>query len=793
MLTLRPYQTKAVDDVRAEYLKGRTAPVLVMPTGAGKTQVAAWIIRSALERGNRTLFCAGRTELLDQTVDKLRNAGVDSVRLIQASRDVGPKDAEVTVASIQTLTTKRWADKLPPAELLILDECFPAGTLVDGRPIESLQIGDRVRSFNESTGCIELRPVRHLFCSRPSTLVTVHLDDGRAVTCTAGHPFFDGDGYTPAIQLSKGQYVFGQFQENASQLRGMRNLVSGMETGSSGDLLDGVQGNATCGSKKDSRDELRDLRNVGVGERTIRPGIRTTRTDVLLGYLQTKHAVAREFRTYDANQSQISRSPQQADDRMQPDARRGHAGPGQCVVASAEPSAAGAGRERHRTLSDGGEVAVGASVGLGRQSCGSHNAAVQVEVSCALQDRHRASADDDGSRDRRLESLRSGAASAGRQEAGLARVARVDRVEVHERRDRDGFGALYQDDLVYNIEVEGNHNYFVDGILVHNCHHGAAATWTRVLKQYPSARRLGLTATPERADGKPLGDLFDCLVTGPSVRELTDAGHLVECIVFPPAGGTRLSKAIALDPVAAYQQNGNNERAIVFCISRQHAQRTEAEFLAAGIECAVIDGTMARGARRSILARFRAGEIRVLSSIGVLTEGWDDPGCSVAILARDFGHPGLFIQCGGRVLRPHPGKTHARLIDLVGSVYEHGTLDYDGRTYSLDGTAISGVVRDTIKQCMKCGAVYRPNQRCPNCGAEQELMPFQAPAVTGEGLTQLKGPVAPPVKPEHIRTIVAKYDGRCWNCRERITAGATVLFATVARRIAHLSCERRAA
>lgn len=445
-LILRPYQERAVNDVRAEFLKGRKAPVLVMPTGSGKTQCAAFIIRSALERGNRTLFCAGRTELLDQTVDKLKGAGVESIRLIQASRDIGPEDADVTVASIQTLTTKKWMAKLPQAELLICDEV----------------------------------------------------------------------------------------------------------------------------------------------------------------------------------------------------------------------------------------------------------------------------------------------------------------------------------------------------------HHGASTTWSRVINAYPNSRRLGLTATPERADGKPLGDLFDCLVTGPSVRELMDLGHLVECIAFPPTGGVQLDTAeIALDPVSAYQRNGNGERAIVFCVSRKHSDQVEGEFLAAGYAAATIDGTMGRAARKETLAKFRSGEIRILSSVGVLTEGWDDPGCSVAILARGFGHPGLFIQCGGRILRPHPSKTQARLIDLVGSFWEHGSLDTE-RSYSLDGKAISEAVHLPIKQCPECGAVFKPNQRCPNCGTEQPIMPFAPPTNTNIGLTEVKGSVAPREKPEHVVSIIAKYPGRCTTCLGRIEPGERIWWATVAKRGKHNPCRSAA-
>src|SRR5262249_19796792 len=111
------------------------------------TVLAAAVIRAALLRANRCLFLSGRTQLLGQTVDKLAVADVTDVRVIQAERDVGPAEAPVTVASIQTLSTDRWRDRLPPAEFVILDECFPAGTLVDARPIELLRAGDLVSSY----------------------------------------------------------------------------------------------------------------------------------------------------------------------------------------------------------------------------------------------------------------------------------------------------------------------------------------------------------------------------------------------------------------------------------------------------------------------------------------------------------------------------------------------------------------------------------------------------------------------------------------------------------------------
>ena len=63
-----------------------------------------------------------------------------------------------------------------------------------------------------------------------------------------------------------------------------------------------------------------------------------------------------------------------------------------------------------------------------------------------------------------------------------------------------------------------------DLVIVDECHRSMASSVRTVLESYPLARLLGLTATPERGDGAPLGDVFERLVCGPSVAELTTRG-----------------------------------------------------------------------------------------------------------------------------------------------------------------------------------------------------------------------------------------------------------------------------
>lgn len=121
-MKLREYQERAVRELREQYQAGHRAPVLVMPTGSGKTPTAAEIIRLALAKQNRVLFATDRIELLNQGVRKLADAGITDPRVIQANND-NQSTSPVTVASIPTLATARWLSQLPPADLVVLDEC----------------------------------------------------------------------------------------------------------------------------------------------------------------------------------------------------------------------------------------------------------------------------------------------------------------------------------------------------------------------------------------------------------------------------------------------------------------------------------------------------------------------------------------------------------------------------------------------------------------------------------------------------------------------------------------------
>jgi DNA repair protein RadD len=226
-----------------------------------------------------------------------------------------------------------------------------------------------------------------------------------------------------------------------------------------------------------------------------------------------------------------------------------------------------------------------------------------------------------------------------------------------------------------------------DLLVLDEAHHYAAHDWRQLREHYAYARVLGLTATPERRDGEPLGDVFQELIVAASYSELIAAGYLVPCRVFQPP--ENLGNDLAQDPLEAWGKYSAGRQTFVFCARVDGAHMLAQRFRDAGILAASIEAETPTRERDDTLRRFRAGKIRVLTNVGVLTEGIDVPEASVVEFARGFGHVGGFLQAVGRVLRPAKGKTHATLIDLTGSTLKHG-LPTDDRDYSLGDRPISG-------------------------------------------------------------------------------------------------------
>lgn len=246
---------------------------------------------------------------------------------------------------------------------------------------------------------------------------------------------------------------------------------------------------------------------------------------------------------------------------------------------------------------------------------------------------------------------------------------------------------------------------------IDECHHAGADEWIKPVQRYP--KRVGFTATPQRGDGRPL-DMFKRLVIAAQYSELLKAGHLVPCKLFRP--DEDISPNLARHPLEAYQAHAKGQSCIVFARSVELAREYASELTDAGFPAAALDAKTPAVERADMITRFKAGELRVLCNVFVLTEGFDAPATECCIIARGCSYTGTFLQMVGRVLRTAPGKTHATLIDLAGVSHSHG-LPTEDRSYSLDGKqAISST--GALRVCPSCGLCYAPTGEpgCPGCG-----------------------------------------------------------------------------
>jgi DNA repair protein RadD len=229
-----------------------------------------------------------------------------------------------------------------------------------------------------------------------------------------------------------------------------------------------------------------------------------------------------------------------------------------------------------------------------------------------------------------------------------------------------------------------------DWVAIDECHHAPAHTYSTVLAHYQTSWIFGLTATPERADGKPLGGQFDYMFAAANYSDLLAAGHIAPCKVITPAKA--MNGGLAQCPLVAYQaltqELGEHPLTFAFAKNVRAATAYADAFNAAGVSAGVVTGKTSPAVRADLIKKFSNGEIRVLWNVNVLTEGTDVPAARVCLLARGVGHAGTFLQMAGRVLRIHESKPRAFLVDLAGVSLKHGSPTID-REYSLNGRAIA--------------------------------------------------------------------------------------------------------
>jgi DNA repair protein RadD len=300
-----------------------------------------------------------------------------------------------------------------------------------------------------------------------------------------------------------------------------------------------------------------------------------------------------------------------------------------------------------------------------------------------------------------------------------------------------------------------------DLIFIDEAHRTPGESYVQILQAYPKATVIGLSATPARLDGSALLEHFDTLHVGATYSELIEAGHILAPRVFAPRrsvdlAGVRkragdfveaqLERAVMPlvgDIVKEWRQHAEGYSTVCFAVSIRHSQAIVESFTQAGIAAEHLDGNTSEDERLAILMRLETGRTLVVSNVGVLCEGWDQPRVKCCIMARPTLSLVLYMQCVGRILRPW-GALPPIVLDHAGNVTRHG-LPHEDREWLLAGGQPRRANPIPAHVCGGCYA-YVLRSPCELCGFERpapERSARGARSVAGELAEIVSAPVDP--------------------------------------------------
>lgn len=270
-------------------------------------------------------------------------------------------------------------------------------------------------------------------------------------------------------------------------------------------------------------------------------------------------------------------------------------------------------------------------------------------------------------------------------------------------------------------------------IIIDEAHHSAAETWSAILTKWPRAKLLGVTATPQRPDGRGLGKLYKQMILGPSTAELIRGGYLASPRVFAPptvdTSGlhTRMGEYVVSEAeqlvnrpsitgsaLEHYQEHTNGLPALAFCVSVKHSEDVAADFRKAGYSAIHLSGKTDRELRRAAVKDYRAQRIQLLSSCDLFSEGFDVPGTRVGIMLNPTQSIVRHRQQTGRIMRPGDDKW---IFDHVGNTMRFGLPDDEVEWTLEDEDKKKKKKPPSTKVCEKCFSAARAGVMiCKECG-----------------------------------------------------------------------------
>lgn len=723
---------------------------------SGKSLVLAQICSDAVNLWNgRVLIVTHVKELVEQNSNKvIQYLDEDLVGIYSAGLKRRDTEHPVIAASIQSIYKR--ACELGAFDLVIVDECFPAGTMISTPrgdiPIENLYIGQPVHT---ALGVSEIEAIS----ARPTqSFIELEFDNGNTIRCTPNHPFFTEQGWKQAETLEVGSRLFSK--EDMQALRedvSTQNILEhrwnpqgmyvrsrmGKEVVLQSSMFGTVQAEAK--GKKRSQACAMEISPCSNCQQEMQ---------MLWENFSPLGQAGPRRQCYQLHERiPLEKSALLFDILLQEsrecDVDTGRKGKGKPNTQEKEYSAE---NQRRQWSVDKTAKTTSRKTGAGMVCgvCGHDRSPSPQRIAQKLQAGHSQSKAKDSHRTGRYFTCIDRQAQ-GRQAANEVfakqRVARITHIKCESPVP------------VFNLQVKGHPSYYANGILAHNCHlipeSGEGmyrAFFKDALILNPSLRVIGLTATPYRmATGMICGpeNLLNEVCFEVGIRELIVAGYLcplkskasrrkVDTSNLHLRGGEFINGEVEqlMDDESLVnaacneivEQTRNRNSVLIFAAGIGHARHIQ-KILSqkSQMEVGLVTGNTPSTQRDEILIRFKGqsvkkdlfggtkGPIKYLVNVNVLTTGFDAPNIDCVVLLRPTNSPGLYYQACGRGFRLYPSKEDCLVLDFGGNILRHGPVDaleIKEKSTSREGQA-------PAKECPECHLVVHAGySKCPECGYE---------------------------------------------------------------------------
>ncbi len=755
VIKLRDYQEEALTKLFEYWELGKgTCPIIAAPTGSGKSLIIAEFCRRVCTETPtiKIMVLAHVRELLTQNEAELRALWPDASTGIY-SAGLGKKQtmAQITFAGIQSVYEKVF--DFGKVDIVIVDECFPYNTTVETE-LGKMKIGDIVR--NKIPVCVLThsgkykRIVNYITKPKPDVMVCVIHEKGR-VECTSNHKFLTTHrGWIKAEDLTNRDYIY-RYDDTQHTRTPEQRFQSQM-------------------GKTIPRTEAHDCNGIGKEKECVASRI-CSHTNTKTNYFgKSDGGYGNILSKSDEQLSEINNSPLFETVRICGleiyNVTKSVSFP---TVTTQERGVWGDELHCDKPVSPmpRGDI----------QYCENgwenkiHSAMVRLSNRaggfCSMVFGRRF---DNNERSEHKHLYGKGVCGGskfgcivvgkpvGDNPDGISRAQRIQNRDIQTTRYRnskeysDGIGNCVTNydvqNSVYDLEVEDDHTYTANGIVVHNCHLIPRDATTRYGKFFkdmkmanPNVAIFGLSASPYRMDSGMLhegkGALFDGIAYSVDIKKLIKDGYLVEVIskggvqkinlsnVHLQAGDYKPNELahaaddpelikLAVNEIVEY---GADRKAwLLFCSGVEHALHVAAEVNKHGIQCEVVTGDMPKEKRDSIISNFKDGKLKAIANVGVMTTGINIPRCDLIALLTSTMSTGKYIQMVGRSMRPFPFKDNALLLDYGSNVLLHGPIDAVDPVKKRD--ILNNVPKaPPMKECLQCRAILHSRTMvCPACG-----------------------------------------------------------------------------